>query len=85
MQIPDVGTAGVLYRLFTHLKDYGVILVATSNRHPEELYQGDFADTLFEPFTRVLQETCQVVNLQSGTDYRDIMPGCDCNQGASHN
>jgi predicted ATPase len=40
MQIPDVGSAAVLYRLFHHLQEYGVVMVATSNRAPTTLYQG---------------------------------------------
>jgi predicted ATPase len=40
MQIPDVGTAGILYRLFKHLSDYGVVMVATSNRCPRPWSKG---------------------------------------------
>lgn len=74
MQIPDVGTAGILYRLFTHLHDYGVVVVATSNRPPSELYQGSFKESLFEPFVEVLETSCSVLRIDSETDYRALMP-----------
>ena len=73
MQVPDVGSAGILYRLFTHLHDYGVVVVATSNRPPDELYQGAFRETLFDPFVSVLQRNCHVHRIDSDTDYRSLM------------
>lgn len=73
MQIPDVGTAGILYRLFKHLNEYGVVVVATSNRAPNELYQGHFRETLFDPFVRVLEDRMEVACMHSNTDYRVLM------------
>lgn len=70
MQIPDVGTAGILYRLFKHLDEYGVVVVATSNRAPADLYQGHFRETLFDPFVQVLEDRLHVERLMSETDYR---------------
>eukprot|EP00730_Choanoeca_flexa_P015500 TRINITY_DN7129_c0_g1_i1.p1 TRINITY_DN7129_c0_g1~~TRINITY_DN7129_c0_g1_i1.p1 ORF type:complete len:580 (+),score=126.19 TRINITY_DN7129_c0_g1_i1:98-1837(+) len=86
MQIPDVGTAGVLYRLFQHLNDYGVVVVATSNRAPDTLYQGQFKESLFDPFVAMLQDYNDVVEMTSTTDYRKMMETFstseDGNQGA---
>ncbi|EGD78360.1 hypothetical protein PTSG_09426 [Salpingoeca rosetta] len=81
MQIPDVGTAGILYRLFTHLHDYGVVVVATSNRPPCDLYQGHFKEALFEPFVRVVEENCSVFRVDSDVDYRELMPEAADHQG----
>ena len=73
MQIPDVGTAGILYRLFKHLDEYGVVVVATSNRAPADLYQGHFRETLFEPFVQVLEDRLHVQRMCGETDYRLMM------------
>lgn len=70
VQIPDIGTAAILYRLFRHLDEYGVVIVATSNRHPSVLYQGHFRETLFDPFVKMIEERCDIHELQSSTDYR---------------
>merc|ERR1719198_1090900 len=34
IQVPDPVTAAIIQRLFTHLAEYGVIIVSTSNRAP---------------------------------------------------
>jgi hypothetical protein len=70
VQIPDIGTAAVLYRLFQYLHEYGVVVVATSNRAPQTLYQGHFNETLFEPWVQMMESRWEVVNLESERDYR---------------
>ncbi|EDQ89491.1 uncharacterized protein MONBRDRAFT_25180 [Monosiga brevicollis MX1] len=75
MQVPDVATAGILYRLFQHLQDYGVVVVATSNRPPAELYNGHFREALFEPFVRILEERTEVLKVEGEADYRVLMRG----------
>eukprot|EP00045_Choanoeca_perplexa_P012771 m.141555 g.141555 ORF g.141555 m.141555 type:complete len:593 (+) comp16129_c0_seq1:116-1894(+) len=73
MQIPDVGSAAVLYRLFHHLHDYGVVMVATSNRAPDTLYQGHFKESLFDPFLDVIETQNEVLEMSTTTDYRRLM------------
>eukprot|EP00040_Diaphanoeca_grandis_P036162 m.229683 g.229683 ORF g.229683 m.229683 type:complete len:645 (-) comp33563_c0_seq31:523-2457(-) len=73
IQIPDIGTAAVLYRLFKHLEEYGVTIVATSNQSPAQLYQGHFCQTYFEPWVEMMEGRWHVHEVASDTDYRTRM------------
>lgn len=73
-QVTDVADAMILRRLFTVLLSdkFGVILFATSNRHPDELYIDGIQRKSFIPCIELIKHKTEVVNLNSNTDYRRI-------------
>ncbi|KAJ9162913.1 hypothetical protein P3X46_022650 [Hevea brasiliensis] len=70
--VTDVADALILNRLFRHLFSNGIILVATSNRAPDNLYEGGLQRDLFLPFIATLKERCVVHEIGSLVDYRKM-------------
>lgn len=69
-QVTDTADAMILSRLFKKMFEREVIVMATSNRPPNDLYLGGLNRELFLPFIDMLKDRCQVRHLDGAKDYR---------------
>lgn len=68
--VTDITDAMLLGGLFEKLFDRGVTLVATSNIVPDRLYENGLQRERFLPAIAMLKQYCDVLNVDSGVDYR---------------
>jgi cell division protein ZapE len=68
--VTDITDAMILARLFEALWEEGVVVVATSNRSPDDLYKNGLNRALFEPFIRMMPDHFVVFDFDGQTDHR---------------
>ena len=69
-QVSDIADAMILKRLFGSIWASGGVMVSTSNRHPDNLYENGLNRPLFLPFIDELKKRCEVWKLEGNQDYR---------------
>jgi len=69
-QVNDIADAMILGRLFQALFERAVVVVATSNTLPDDLFRGQPGRDAFLPFIGMLKQKLDVLVLEPGQDYR---------------
>ncbi len=68
--VTNIADAMILGRLFENLFDRGLVMIATSNVPPSELYKDGLNRELFLPFVHLVEEKMELLELEAVKDYR---------------
>ena len=68
--ITDITDAMLMRRLLEGIVESGVVLVTTSNQHPDGLYPHGLQRSQFLPAIELLKQSLEVINVDEGVDYR---------------
>jgi cell division protein ZapE len=70
LHVTDIADAMILGRLFAGLFARRVVMVATSNSHPRDLYRNGLNRELFLPFIDLIERHMDVLELEAAKDFR---------------
>ncbi len=70
LEVRDIADAMIVGRLFEKLLARGVVIVSTSNRHPDDLYKHGLQRERFLPFIALIKQTFALLELDAAQDYR---------------
>jgi len=68
--ITDIGDAMLMRGLLEGMIESSVVLVTTSNQHPDDLYQHGLQRAQFLPAIDLIKSNMEVLQLDGGSDYR---------------
>jgi len=68
--VVNIADAMILWRLFQDFFDHGVVIVATSNVAPQDLYKGGLQRERFLPFIDLILQKLDVLDIGAGRDFR---------------
>lgn len=72
--VNDIGDAMIVGPLLRAMFEAGVVLVATSNQPPQQLYADGFNRERFQPAIAAIEQHMQVLGIDGGQDHR-LHPG----------
>ncbi len=68
--VTDITDAMLMRRLLEGLFEHGVVVVTTSNQHPDSLYKDGLQRSQFLPAIDLIKRNLRIVNVDGGADYR---------------
>lgn len=70
-QVHDIADAMILGRIFSYLFSQNIIVILTSNSHPQDLYKNGLQREIFLEFIdKILLKNVEVIKLENEVDYR---------------
>ncbi|GME68688.1 unnamed protein product [[Candida] boidinii] len=71
--LPDISSAKIIKTLFNIFFKLGGVLIATTNKLPENLYSNEFNKEQFKDFEKILNLRCKIIRLDNDIDYRILL------------